>query len=204
MKKFIFATSCALLVASCSTYVTKETSPKTVMLKNEEIARDVASGRMSEGEEVHEFSTQEEIKEFLDQNNCVIKALDSKTGDLVYTRNLNQEIIEGQPKKSFRFMTKTYIEETEDFEGDSFANIFVTQPLKDAWGGEEIRIAFNFDKQPENFKRPLFNSLYINNSPDTFRENSKVWNSLPTLVGTDFVFKLTHSQRKYAFRCDAK
>jgi hypothetical protein len=200
MKNFLLITASTSLLASCSSHVKNETMPTIAMIKKEEIARKVAS----EGKEIHQFSTTEEIKEFLDQNNCVIKALDSKTGDLVYTRNLNQEIIEGQEKKSFRFMTKTYIEESKDNESNSFSNIFVTHPIKDAWGGEEMRIAFNFDKQPENFKRPLFFNLYINNSPEFFRENSNVWNSLPTLIGTNFSFKLTHSQRQYVFRCDSK
>jgi hypothetical protein len=172
------------------------------MVKNEETSRKIASGLMGE-EEIQAFSTNKEIKEFLDQNNCVVKVLDTKTGDLLYKRNLNMEIAAGLEDKFLSFQTKTYIEDARDGNGDQFANIYVSQSVKDFFG-EEIHIAMNIDKQPLNFKRPLFNTLYINNSTAFFRENSEVWNSEPTLVGVDFAFKLAQSRRHYVFRCDAK
>ncbi|MGZ3787830.1 MAG: hypothetical protein ACXVLQ_04870 [Bacteriovorax sp.] len=204
MKNFILLAPCALLFTSCSSYMTttKETAPNHAMVKRQDVSRVVASGSTEAPLTAKAMATSEEIKKFLELNTCSIKALNLKTDKMIYERNLNQEIEEGDKKSSYGFRTKTQIDRATDANGDKFASIFVPYPTKDLWGGEEIFITFAFDRREETSDESIEHNLFVNTTSSSFEQNPIAWKKQPTLTGIDFVFKLKNAQRQYILRCD--
>lgn len=200
MINYLFTIVCALFFTSCSSYVVRNSATSSqTMTKNYENTRLIAS---SENEQI--FSKSSEIEEFLNQNTCSIKGIESKTGVLIYERNLNSEIEEGKKESSFGFLKKIYIQTAKNENGHEFGYIFIAYPAKDTWYGEEVFVSFEFDKNRGMYEDTARHKLFISTTSPAFELNPIIWNDQPTLTGVDFEFSLKNRKRKFVLRCDPK